>query len=393
MKRFKRLKQIRLVSALSLIIFAALAFLLYYRLGSLTKGLSGSEVSLSRSLLGWHGIYKNPLFLPLKVVQSIVFHFRHSQFLIRLPSTIFGLLSIFQFSYLVYVWHGKRSAALVSPLFACAAWTLHVSRLASSDVIYLWSIITLLLGYALTQKYPKNIYVWLSNCFIWGLLLTIPGLIWMVIVGLIGQHRYIREVWHLFSKFWQRLASLVLVVLWLPLIVHSLMKKGLRKEWLGLPNHLPNFVHFTKEFVGVFVHLLIRGPEQPQLWLGRAPLLDIFGLVMAITGSYYYLMHSSSNRTKLLAGWLFVAAILIALQGSVSFSLSVPFDYVFIAMGLSYFLHSWFKVFPSNPLARTLGIGLISLAVAVSCLYNLRAYFVAWPNNQTTNQTFSRHLQ
>jgi hypothetical protein len=80
--------------------------------------------------------------------------------------------------------------------------------------------------------------------------------------------------------------------------------------------------------------------------------------------------------------------LLVGLGGPVGLSLLVPLLYVWAAAGIAYLTREWLQVFPNNPLARSLGLGLIVLAVGLGCIYNLRAYFVAWPHNQTTRVTF-----
>src|SRR4051812_4116202 len=105
--------------------------LLLYRLGNLTAGLSAAEYRAANLPLGWHGIYHDPAYLPLKVVRSVLFFFfpDHGPALSRLPNVLFGFLSIVSFIWLIRIWHGKRLALITGLLFASSAWTLHVSRL------------------------------------------------------------------------------------------------------------------------------------------------------------------------------------------------------------------------------------------------------------------------
>jgi hypothetical protein len=51
-------------------------------------------------------------------------------------------------------------------------------------------------------------------------------------------------------------------------------------------------------------------------------------------------------------------------------------------------LQQWFTVFPRNPLARLIGVLMVSLLVVLSAYYNTRHYFVAWPKNSQTEQVF-----
>ncbi|HET8991757.1 MAG TPA: hypothetical protein VFN31_01850, partial [Candidatus Saccharimonadales bacterium] len=115
-------------------------------------------------------------------------------------------------------------------------------------------------------------------------------------------------------------------------------------------------------------------------------------LAMLILGAYTYAKHRHNSRTQLLFGVLVLSIILVGLNGSVSFSLLIPTAYLFIAMGISFLIHSWRKVFPLNPVAKWLSITIITVAVLLSAVYNLSSYFIAWPHNPTTYNTFDRTL-
>ncbi len=141
---------------------AALAWLLLHKLAFLSGGLSASELKVAHQTLGWHGVYHNPLDLPLKLVRSIVFYFfpTHGQLLTRLPNVLFGGLSVIIFAWLVRLWHGPKPAVLTMFLFATSAWVLHVSRLASYDVLYLWAMPTLLLIQIGLHKHATHSFIW-----------------------------------------------------------------------------------------------------------------------------------------------------------------------------------------------------------------------------------------
>jgi hypothetical protein len=72
--------------------------------------------------------------------------------------------------------------------------------------------------------------------------------------------------------------------------------------------------------------------------------------------------------------------------------LMLPFVYLIVAAGIGFMLQQWFRVFPRNPIARTLGASLITIAVISSSGYNLTHYFIAWAKAPETQSTFSRHL-
>jgi hypothetical protein len=273
-------------------------------------------------------------------------------------------------------------------LFATGAWTLHVSRLASFDVLYLCALPTLLLMNVALQRRPNKAYAVYGNILLWGLLLYIPGMVWLLIINAYFQRKAILNGWRHFKRWWQHLLYLLAGAIWLPLLVQNLRQSGALRLWLGLPADLAPPLTLLKHFVAVFVHLFIRGPQYPTLWLGKAPILDIFTLSMCLIGLYFYIKHWRASRSRLLGSFLLVGAILVALGGPVSLSLLVPLLYIVTATGITYLIQEWLQVFPVNPLARGLGIGLVALALVLACTYNLRAYFIAWPHNEVTRTVF-----
>jgi 4-amino-4-deoxy-L-arabinose transferase-like glycosyltransferase len=371
-------------------VLALLAWLMLYRLGTLASGLSVGEHTVVITPLGWQGIYHDAMYLPLKVVRSVDFYIfpHHSAVLTRLPNTLFGALSIISLTWLVWLWHGRRTALIAGLLYATSAWVLHVSRLASFDVLYLWALPAMLLMNVALQRRPSKAWVVYGNVLLWGLLLYIPGMVWLVLVNTYFQRRAIAKGWRHFGRWWQRLLYLLAGAIWLPLLVNNLRSPDLLRLWLGLPTHLTQPLQLLNNFGDVFVNLFVRGPVHPGLWLGRAPILDIFTLVLYLAGLYFYVRHWQASRSRLLAILFLVGAVLVALGGPVSLSLLVPLLYIVAATGITYLLQEWLKVFPLNPLARGLGLGLIAVAVILACTYNLRAYFVAWPHNETTQATF-----
>jgi hypothetical protein len=369
---------------------AAVAWLLIYMLGSLTGGLSRGEMSAAAAPVGWHGIYEHPLYLPLKLARSVVFSIfpAHGQSLTRLPNVLFGALAIISFSILIRLWHGSRIAVLSTAMFAAGAWTLHVSRLASFDVMYLCALPVLVASHFMLRKHCKKPLVWLSGIVIWSLLLYIPGLVWFVIADIWLQRRFIAEGWRHAGQLWLRVLYVLAGLVWLPLLALGLSRSGTPRAWLGLPSHWGSAGAILKHFAAVPVHLFVRGPEYPSLWLGRAPILDVFGLAVFVLGVYFYISRWRSARSRYLFMLALMGFILVGVSGPVTLSLLVPLLYMGIATGLAYLLHEWLKIFPNNPLARGVGLGLIILAVAISCIYNYRAYFVAWPNAEATKTTF-----
>jgi hypothetical protein len=367
----------------------AIAGLMLLRLWSITPGLSPVEQASSQATYGWTGLYHSPFDLPLNLVRSIVFSVagHHGILLTRLPNVLFGVMTIVLFGILIKYWHGNRTAVLATVLFGCSAWLLHISRLASSDVLYLWAIPLLLVVQLYMLRSPTKPVIWYGALISCGLLLYVPGMVLFVALSLYWQRQGIVAGWRRFSLWWQRLLYIFAGLAWLPVLLLHITKLTNLKIWLGLPH---NFVlnDVGRQLAFVPVHLLVRGPLDSQRWLGHAPLLDAFTLVVTLGGIWFYVSHFRAIRSRILGSYWLLGIILVGLGGSAGLSLLVPLVYIFAATGIAYLIHEWLAVFPVNPIARKLGIGLVVVAVGASCLYNLRAYFVAWPHDTTTLATF-----
>ena len=390
----KEIKQIfvknRVKVAILIAVSISLLALLFYRLGTLTAGVSPGELAVANTPIGWTGIYNQPFYLPLDIGRSIIFFVFEDAgaLLLRSTNAILGLLTVASFAYVINRWHGTRTAIFGTVLFASSAWFLHVSRLASNDVLYLLAIPLLLAtGVALSRNNAKPL-VYYGSAFLWGLLLYVPGLIWLIALTIFWQRKYIKSGWKHFSKLWQRGLYVFVGLFWLPLLVNHLIRSSNVLTWIGAPEQFDAPLVMIKDFLAVFVHLFVRGPQYPELWLGQLPILSIFTLVSCVVGIYFYAKNLKALRTRQIISYFAVGTVLIALNGAVGLSLLVSLMYILAATGVAYLLREWLKVFPNNPLARSLGIAIICVAVGLSAIYGIRSYFVAWPNNTTTEAIF-----
>jgi hypothetical protein len=364
--------------------------LLLIRLNRLTHGISANE-SAFVGVPSVHHLLHDPLNLPIQLLQVIfikLFGIHRLAHLSRLPNIVLGALSIGCVTRLVYSWHGRRSAVLTGILFSCSAWTLHVSRFASNDVEYLLAVPALLLIQASIHRLKQSKLKLLLAALSLSLLLTVPGLIWCVLLSVYWVRADLVRGWRTLAVWWQRSLLVIFGLLWLPLIVIAFGTHQSVANWFGFPEQLTSSNQLFKHFVAVPLHLFGRGPQYPLLWLGKVPILDVFSLACCAVGIYFYARHFHASRSRILASFSLIGLVLIGLAGPVSLSLLVPILYIIAGTGITYLLSLWLKPFPVNPLARQLGIAVITLAVIISCLYNLRAYFIAWPNDPTTVTAF-----
>ncbi len=363
-------------------------FLLFYKLGTLVPGFSRPELASINSAQSASQLINNPINAPYKVLHYLLNTLYHSgAFGSRAISALFGLVTVWLFYYIAHKWYSVRVAVFTTALFVTSSWFLHYARLATPDIFLVLLLVSLAYGTWIRYTQSSNLVI-AYGAIIAAMLLYIPGLVWFVIIGGIWQRRAI--VQHIKNAQLTFLPLMVSGLLLLtPLVLAFAKEPALVRLWIGLPLHsLPSVYEIFRHILNIPYQIFFRGPENPVYWLGHLPLLDIFTASMFILGVYAYSFKAKLDRTRILFGVLAVGTLLIGLKGEVSIILLAPFIYLIVGAGIGYLLNQWLSVFPRNPLARSIGLSLIVVAILLSCVYNLRHYFVAWPGAPATKKAF-----
>lgn len=373
--------------------FLALLLVIFTRdLVSLTGGLSRNEIEVATTTVGWQGIANDSFYLPLKLLLSAGFFWfdQGGALVSRLPSVLFGVAAVIALTAVIKAWHGTRIALLAGTLFATSAWTLHVSRYASVDSSYLLAAPILVATIILLQR-SKRWWVPALVLFTWSVLLFTPGLVWLVMLAAFWERYSFVDTWQQATSWLRKLLLPLSFTLLLPLLIYQfVMSPESSLTWLGVPTNFGTISDFGVRLINVPLNLFALGPDNPELWLGRLPLLDVITIVFTLLGIVYYAKRWRAARAQLLAGFLIISWIVIALGGPAGLSLIVPVVYFLTGSGIAQLNGEWLKRFPNNPIARSFGTTLLAIAIAVSCLYNLRNYFVAWPSNPMTISKFEK---
>lgn len=369
-----------------------IALLLFNRLFSLLPGYSQTEVLSAAASKDLATIFDNPINAPYKLVSFGYAQVTSDPLLAtRLAAATFGVATLILFYVGMRNWYRRRVAFLATILFACSGWFLHTARLGSADILFPCSILLLTVcGYWIaTASRSKLSYI--AAVVALGLCAYVPGLIWLLALALVVRRKDLILL-SLRLSMWYRvgLAAALLLFVIIPLALAIIRNPHTGLELLGLPSQVPNIIDVLKNIAQVPLDMFIRSQGNPEMHLGRLPLLDVFTGLMCLLGIYYYFVHRTLDRAKLLLVVFIIGTLLIALGGPVHISLLLPAIYVIVTGGIALLLNQWLDVFPRNPVARTTGIILITAAVLLSCLFNLRAYFIAWPNNDATEAAFSK---
>jgi hypothetical protein len=360
---------------------------LFWQLGSLVPGYSQTELQTYQAAASLGQIYDNPLNAPfLLVVKALSYVFTDSLITVRLAATLFGLGTLVLFAVILRQWHDTRTAIIGTLLFGVSAWFLHTARLGTPEVLMFGVFVLAACGFWL-----KETRSWLAVfvCLVAAaVLLYVPGMVWFIALGIVWQWKAIDRIFklHLIAL---PLAVLTMLAAIAPLAWAIYRNHALIKPFLGVPENWPAPLEVARNLLEIPFHFFVRNEANPAVWLGTAPILDIFSLSMFVLGGYLYLRHVRLVRTHLFMAIMLLTVALMAIGSPITFSVIIPFVYMVIAGGVAYLFDRWFMVFPRNPIARSIGWGLISIIIALVCAYHIIHYFVGWPHAAATHEIYT----
>jgi hypothetical protein len=376
--------------ALLLISLGLLAYLLYFHhLGSLLPGYANEERTTYAATRSWSDVAENPINAPYKILLLVLATVSHQGILLtRVSAALFGVAAVVIFYFITRAWYGFRLAFFSTILFATSGGFLHFARLGTPDILQMG--VLALIGLIVWHRRAPRLHPYLTYAFVvtLGLLLYVPGMIWFEILTLALIHKRIIRHWNRSAVSSRIIWPFLTVVSALPLVFSILKHHTFLMSILGLTGSLHHISSLGGNLWHSILSIGMRSNGSPLLWIGHSPLLNVAEVILGAIGVYYYAFQQRSVRGLLLGGITIMGIILISLGGGVAIVCIIPTLYLLIASGLNHLLEQWLAVFPRNPIARGAGALLISIMVAFSMFYHVRAYFVAWPHNPATRQTF-----
>lgn len=379
-----------IITIVSIIIVVAVCS---YNLSGITNNqLSKPEVATIESSSSGKQIWNNPLFLPIKIPQYALIKARLTSVTsMRAVSSFYGIIFVILFFMLAKLWFSPKIAWVSSAMLLSSGLFLNYTRLSTTDILVPLGLLGIIWSaWWIFQSKKTNVKI-VSSMIILASSLYIPGLIWFVMFIFFAQGRRLSSVFKKTNVSSIVIATVFLIALLIPLVRSLFLHPNLILEWLAIPS-IFNLTIFLRNLIMVPASLIVRSPFDPIYNLGRLPYLDILTVALLILGTYAFLIRYSLVRTRLLAGAICVAWLLIATQNELRINLLLPLIYLMVAGGIMFILQQWYSVFPKNPIARMSAIVMILAVVSISVFYNSTRYFVAWSNNPITNKVFQYKL-
>lgn len=372
------------------LVLSALAFLLLYQLGGLTNfKISPLEAETIASASSLKAILDNSLYLPLKLLIYGLSFIPMEPVFLRLASVLIGFLTAVYFYIILRALHTRRITALGITLFATSSWFLQTTRVVTPVVMVLYSLTALMfLSLWLPHAKHRN-WAFVFATTIAASLVYAPGFLPLLIILVAAKPKHFTAIIKTVPNWVLGVSAGLFLVMVAPLAYSLVMGSLSLRTYLGIPM-LIEPLEWLKRLAIIPAYLFARGPFEPVFNVARLPLLDMFTTVLAMLGVYAYFFQLRLSRTGLLAILTIFSVIMIALNGALWLPLLLPIVYILMTMGIAVLMQKWFTVFPKNPLARAVGVGVLCIALTLVSVYHLTRYYLVWPNTTATKITFTQ---
>ncbi|MBI2588621.1 glycosyltransferase family 39 protein [Candidatus Saccharibacteria bacterium] len=364
-------------------------FLYFWRLDSLTKGLSQAELSARAASNSLQTIVESPLNAPYHFLQYLLTHFTSTTaFYLRLPSAILAVVLMWAFYYLAKAWFGKIIGVL-SALIAASTPLVILSARSATPGILLLSPLALLAIYTWLEKpKTKTSVAWMALCLVAASTFYIPGGVWLVFGILIFKRRRVAAALSKISRRYKVLGLLISLLLIVPLVYGLAKHPSLIRAWLLIPSDWPSAVEGLSQLGWAVLALTLQAPSPSDLIIGRLPILDAAQIILLIFGTYAM---GRLARAKIYSLVFLIVLGLIASglnHSPIYLMFSLAAIFMLVAAGLRYLFVEWRKVFPRNPIPKYLALALMSILVGLHITYGLNYSLSAWPNTPSTKSLY-----
>lgn len=364
----------------------AVSVLLFtWRLASMPGEATSAESTYITSVSSAGQLLQSPAFLFHKLLTYTAVKLgAHHIVFFRLVSVAFALGAVFSMYCIIHRWYTKRVAMLGSLLFASSSLVLHAARAATPEVSYLLLVPIIALGLALqsTKRHRGALFVLLGSLCV---TVYVPGFIWLAGAVLVWRGRRLGNLVRRISWPSKLLCVGMVLALLAPAIVAVAHHPRELFTVAGLPTHMENVGFYVHRLGSTLAALVWQYNDvSSSQWVRGTAIFDVFTLAMIVLGAYSLRYSHALMRGRLQAGLSLLFWLLIVTAGPVTFVALTPVLYLLAAGGIAFMLQQWFAVFPRNPIARSVAVGLVCLSVGLCSYFHMYRYFVAWPYTSQT---------
>ena len=287
-----------------------------------------------------------------------------SEFTIKLPSLMLGLIAAIGLILLLRRWFRPNIAVLASLIAVTTGQFLFIAQSGTPSIMYIfWPVVLLMLGTQITRgKRFRLLWKILFGMAVAASLYT-PLSIYVLfaIVLTIVLHPHLRNAVRRLNRL--KVAGVVTLagLIVVPLALAIIDRPGLGLTLLGAPQDWPP---------DLLANLLTQLRQYFIFWSPSATTLltPVFGLgsmLLILLGLYRLIQTRETTRSYLIITWILSLVPVLLLNPAMTSIVFIP-AVLLLAAGLTSLIDYWYRLFPRNPYARI--AGLIPLIVLVATL-------------------------
>lgn len=345
---------------LALLFVASVAVASVYAPGGLTQ-LEIDSLRVTNDLASGNLNVTNLPFHLLQLASLSIFGV--SIFTIKLPAIALSVIAAVAIFSLLRRWFKPNIAILSMLIMTVTGQFIFVAQNATSQILYIaYSALILLFASLIIQKAKKQLLWKIGLGVSVALSLYTPYFIYINTVLLVVALAHPHTRYHLFRRGQRKnwlIAGLIMLALVSPLVYLSMLSPSLLTETLGYKAIESGIIANLKLLL--FTYFWVT----PLIDHGQIlPIMDFSALMLIILGGLMLFRQRHLARTYMIVAWLATTTLVLIFQPSLTTAVTLPL-FILLAIGVETLLGEWYKIFPNNPYARSMGLFLMIALISV----------------------------
>lgn len=308
-----------------------------------------------------------------------------SEFSLKLPSLILGLLSVVGMFLLIKEWFRHNVAVITVLLTATLPSFVFIAQDATPQIYPIAASIWLLVcGTYVTRRQNPRLLWKIIFSLILALNMYAPLGVYLniAVVSTIVFHPHIRYLARRLSIDRIFISAACAVIVLAPLLYSVIMQPSLSLQLFGIPEQKPDLIANASQLF------------QAYFWQNGTtngifhPIFSIGTWMIMIIGFIRFLQVKYTARSYIIWLWGLMLLPLLLLNPDLAV-ITLPLAMLIIAMGMNTLIAEWYKLFPYNPYARVLGLIPLSVIVIGIVLSSGSRYTLNYHYNPEVANKFS----
>lgn len=313
-----------------------------------------------------------------------------SNFSIKLPSLILGLLSAVGMLLLLRTWFRRNVAVLTTILVITTGQFLFVTQSGTQGIVYIFWSIWLLVSAMMISRKAKGGDLWKIILFgIAALSLYTPLSIYILaaLMSAVILHPHLRYLMRRLPKTKLLIAGFCALILIAPLGYVIWLDPSIGLTLLGIPERWPDFQANAFQLLRQYLDFL--SPSSGTL---MTPVYGLGSMILILLGIFRLVTTKYTARSYITASWIILLLPVLIINPNFVSITFVPVI-LLMAMGISTLLSNWYHLFPRNPYARLAGLIPLAVLIGGMVLSGVNRYMYGYQYDPQTAGNFSEDLR